>query len=110
MSKMRDPFESDQDDTNSRGPDLDLSNFAPKRVEVPRPAAVRDIEAISSTNGFATMRPGTRRRRGPVRHPWTIRAPIELRREIEALGEQMDIRDDDVIRILLDHYRATTNG
>lgn len=107
MSRMKDPFETDPVDNQPTEPAIDLSSFSPQRAPVPRPDAIREIEAISANNGFVAARPAARRRRGPIRHPWTIRAPVELRREIESLGETLDLRDDDVIRLLLDHYKAT---
>lgn len=109
MSKMRDPFDDeDPQDVSTEQQPIDLSSFTPQKAAIPRTTAIREIEAISESNGFAASRPTSRRRRGPVRHPWTIRAPIELRHEIEALGEALDLRDDDVIRLILNHYRQTT--
>ena len=107
MSRMKDPFEAETADNQSIERAVDLSSFSPQRATVPRQDAIRDIEAISATNGFVTTRPTARRRRGPIRHPWTIRAPVDVRREIESLGETLDLRDDDVIRLLLNHYKST---
>lgn len=106
MSKMRNPFETADDEIEPAPVPLDLSNFAPKRADQPTAREIRDVETVSSSHGFAGIR-RPRRRRGPPREPWTIRAPRSLRDSIEAIGERLDIRDDDVIQMLLDSYNST---
>jgi hypothetical protein len=108
---MRDPFETNEND-NSQPADtkLDLSSFKPKVVPLPNRAEMRDIEEISAQNGFRSQQPKQNHQRGkaPPRDPWTVRISDALKKDLQRLGIDLDLRDDDVFQILYSVYQENT--